>query len=90
MTNCLPLISLTYTIIPKFLYLSILICKKYQDTGKSITPEQAARICEVTDNLSSYVQHLSWVVWYKSNDIVTDDDISTILEEAQAEVEAAG
>lgn len=57
------------------------ICKKFQDTGKSITPEQAARICEVTDNLSSYVQHLSWVVWYKSNDIVTDDDISTAIDD---------
>ena len=27
------------------------------------------------------MQHLSWVVWYKSNDIVTDDDISTAIDD---------
>lgn len=51
------------------------ICDKFRETGKSITPQQARTICEATDNLSSYVQQLSWVVWYKSGDTVTDDDI---------------
>lgn len=52
------------------------ICDKFRETGKTITPKQAEAICEATDNLSSYVQQLSWVVWYKSGKIVTDDDIN--------------
>ena len=30
-------------------------------------------------NLSSYVQHLSWVVWYKSAKVVTDKDINSAI-----------
>lgn len=51
------------------------ICAKFKDTGKRITPEQATMICEATENLSSYVQHLAWVVWYKSDKVVTNKDI---------------
>ena len=57
------------------------ICSKFQKTGKSITAEQAARICEATENLSSYVQHLSWVVWYKSDKVVTDNNIATAIDD---------
>ncbi len=57
------------------------ICSKFQDTGKSITAEQAAKICEATENLSSYVQHLSWVVWYKSDEVVTDNNITTAIDD---------
>ena len=55
------------------------ICDKFSETGKSITPEQADRICEATDNLSSYVQQLSWVVWYKSGDTVIDADVEEAI-----------
>lgn len=55
------------------------ICGKFSETGKSITPRQAERICEATDNLSSYVQQLSWVVWYKSDAIVTDADVEEAI-----------
>jgi AAA+ ATPase superfamily predicted ATPase len=55
------------------------ICDKFSETGKSITPEQAGRICEATDNLSSYVQQLSWVVWYKSGDTVIDADVEEAI-----------
>lgn len=55
------------------------ICAKFKDTGKSISPEQATRICEATENLSSYVQHLAWVVWYKSDEVVTDKDITAAI-----------
>ena len=51
------------------------ICAKFKDIGKRITPEQATMICEATENLSSYVQHLAWVVWYKSDKVVTNKDI---------------
>jgi len=61
------------------------ICHKFQETGKVITEKQAERICKVTENLSSYVQHLSWIVWYKAKPVVTnemvDDSIEELLEQ---------
>ena len=55
------------------------ICDKFRETEKNISPKQAQVICEATDNLSSYVQQLSWVVWYKSGDTVTDTDIDEAI-----------
>lgn len=55
------------------------ICDKFKETGKSITVEQATKICDVTDNLSSYVQHLAWVIWYKSGNNVTHENIDSAI-----------
>lgn len=33
------------------------------------------------ENLSSYVQHLSWLVWYKCDKTVTDSDISGAIDD---------
>ena len=57
------------------------ICSKFQETGKSISQDQATRICEATENLSSYVQHLAWVVWYKTEKVVTDKNISDAIDD---------
>ena len=57
------------------------ICAKFRDTGKSISTEQAIKICEATENLSSYVLHLAWVVWYKSDKVVTSKDIATAIDD---------
>ena len=57
------------------------ICTKFRETGKNISPEQAAKICEATENLSSYVQHLAWVVWYKCDKVVTNKDITTAIDD---------
>ena len=57
------------------------ICRKYQETGKIITDKQAERICKVTENLSSYVQHLSWIVWYKANPVTTNEMIELSIDE---------
>ena len=57
------------------------ICVKFQETGKSISEKHAATICEVTENLSSYVQHLAWVVWYKADKVVTDKDIAAAIDD---------
>ena len=56
------------------------ICEKFHETGKHITGQQAARICQLTENLSSYVQHLSWLVWFKSGASVCDKDIDDAIE----------
>lgn len=55
------------------------ICDKFHQTGKTITVGQAKMICEVTENVSSYVQHLAWLVWYKSADVVTGEDIDNAI-----------
>lgn len=61
------------------------ICAKFSETGKVITEQQATKICDVTENLSSYVQHLSWLVWYKTEKVVQnkniDDAIDDLLEQ---------
>lgn len=57
------------------------ICDKFKETGKTITEQQARKICEVTENLSSYVQQLSWVVWYKSGKTVTNSDINGAIDD---------
>ena len=57
------------------------ICDKFKETGKTISGEQAAKICEVTENLSSYVQHLAWVVWYKADKVVTDKNIADAIDD---------
>ena len=57
------------------------ICHKFQETGKVITEKQADRICKVTEDLSSYVQHLSWIVWYKAKTVVTNEMIDESIEE---------
>jgi hypothetical protein len=51
------------------------VCNKFRETGKTISEEQVAKICELTENLSSYVQHLAWIVWYKSDKVVRNKDI---------------
>ena len=51
------------------------VCDKFRETGKTISEEQVSKICELTENLSSYVQHLAWIVWYKSDKVVRNKDI---------------
>ena len=58
------------------------IMNKFEATGKSISEKQAETICRIADNISSYVQHLSWIVWYKAGRQVTDD----MIEEATADL----
>ena len=57
------------------------ICAKFRETGKVISEEQATMICEATENLSSYVQHLAWVVWYKSDKVVANKDVSDAIDD---------
>lgn len=63
----------------------VFITSRFSATGKTITEEQAERICNITDNLSSYVQQMAWIVWYKANPVVTgsmiDDAVKDLLEQ---------
>jgi hypothetical protein len=57
------------------------ICRKYHESGKTITGKQAEKICQVTENLSSYVQHLSWIIWYKAKPVTTNEMIDVAINE---------
>lgn len=57
------------------------ICHQFHVTGKTINEDQAEKICNLTENLSSYVQHLSWIVWYKTDRVVTNKIINDALDD---------
>lgn len=66
--------------IPKEEWVSF-ICNQFETTGKMISPENAKHICDITECLSSYVQHMAWIVWYKTDMLVVDKLIDQALEE---------
>ncbi len=57
------------------------ICRNFSNTGKSISENQAERICNVTACQSSYVQQLSWITWYKTEGITTDKNIDSAIDD---------
>lgn len=57
------------------------ICDKFKESGKLISELQARKICETTENISSYIQHLSWIVWYKADEKVKDEDIDSAIDD---------
>lgn len=57
------------------------ICEKFKNTGKHIEEKQALKICNVSENLSSLVQHLAWLTWYKASPKVTDQMIEQAIDE---------
>lgn len=51
------------------------ICARFDATGKRISQELAKDICMLTDRYSSYVQQLAWLVWLRTKDTATNDDL---------------
>ena len=57
------------------------ICKRFENTGKHISPELAKEICRLVDNHSSYVQQLAWLRWIRTTDIATEEQLTHALED---------
>ena len=57
------------------------ICKRFENTGKHISPELAKEICRLVDNHSSYVQQLAWLLWIRTTDIATEEQQTHALED---------
>lgn len=57
------------------------ITSRFSATGKTISDRQAEKICKITDNLSSYVQQLAWIIWYKANPVVEDHMVDDALKD---------
>lgn len=61
------------------------ICKQFRQTGKEISAEQAGQICDLTENHSSYVQQLSWLVWLHTEQTVNAQSIDEAVEDLLAQ-----
>lgn len=61
------------------------ICKQFRQTGKEISAEQAGQICDLTENHSSYVQQLSWLVWLHTEQTVSAQSIDEAVEDLLAQ-----
>ena len=57
------------------------ICKRFENTGKHISPELAKEICRLVDNHSSYVQQLAWLLCILTNDTATEEQLTHALED---------
>lgn len=57
------------------------IQKRFEDTGKHISPELAEQICQTVDNHSSYVQQLSWLLWIRTRESATSQQLSLAIED---------
>lgn len=64
------------------------ISKQFESRGKHISPELALKICEAVDSYSSYVQQLSWNVFAETDKEVTEEILSTAIEELFAQCSA--
>lgn len=53
------------------------IVQHFKDRHRTISTEQAAKICQLVDNYSSYVQQLSWLVFslIDEGQVVTDEHL---------------
>ena len=52
------------------------IQQRFEETGKSISPDIANQICETVENHSSYVQQLSWLVWTRTEREASEIDFN--------------
>ncbi|WP_298645779.1 ATP-binding protein [uncultured Proteiniphilum sp.] len=43
------------------------ICRRFEVTGKQISPQLAEKICLTVENHSSYVQQLAWLLWVQTD-----------------------
>ncbi|MDE5920252.1 MAG: ATP-binding protein [Paramuribaculum sp.] len=57
------------------------ICGRFESTGKKISQELAAKICQAVDNHSSYVQQLAWLVWIHTDKVATDHDLEAAFQD---------
>lgn len=56
------------------------IQQRFRATGKDIPAELAQVICRTTDRYSSYVQQLAWLVWLRTNQTTTGDDVQYAID----------
>lgn len=55
------------------------ICERFEATGKHISRELAHEICLTTECYSSYVQQLAWLVWLRTDDEASSNDLQQAI-----------
>ncbi|MFA5651537.1 MAG: hypothetical protein WC914_10430 [Proteiniphilum sp.] len=48
------------------------ICRRFEATGKQISPDLAEKVCVTVENHSSYVQQLAWLLWVQTDKDATE------------------
>lgn len=48
------------------------ICRRFEVTGKQISPDLAEKVCTTVENHSSYVQQLAWLLWVQTDKEATE------------------
>lgn len=66
--------------IPTDIWIKFII-ERFNTFGKDISEEGAAKICELVENQSNYVQQLAWIVWVNTDIKATDKIIKESYEE---------
>lgn len=56
------------------------ICRRFADTGKSISHDLAQRICQVTSRHSSYVQQLCYLLYLRTDISATNDALDAAID----------
>ena len=56
------------------------ICRRFQETGKSITEIQAERIALTMENHPYFVQEMSQNVWFRTSEICNDETIDLAID----------
>jgi hypothetical protein len=57
------------------------ITRQFKISGKQISEEYAAKICETVENHSSYVQQLAWLVWLNTDTTVDENSFEEGLKD---------
>ena len=57
------------------------ICGRFEATGKHISEELAAKVCQAVDNHSSYVQQLAWLVWIHTDNSAAEHDFDAAYQD---------
>jgi hypothetical protein len=57
------------------------ICRQFAASGKQISEALAGSICDLTDNHSSYVQQLSWLVWQHTEKVADEQSLNDGLDD---------
>jgi hypothetical protein len=59
----------------------VFLCKRFEDTGKRLSPENARLIAQLADNHSYYVQQLAQQAWFRTKDTCSQEIILSAHED---------
>lgn len=55
------------------------ICRRFKDSGKSISEALAGRIADMVENYPAYVQQLAWYVWLETDGVVHESMLNSAM-----------